>query len=81
LETVVDSEPVGLLMVAVPGPLVCFQASEDILVPLAAVAVAVSVAELAGSVIVGSPPALTAGAVVVVVEDPANVVSPCLSIH
>jgi len=67
-------------MVAVLGPLVCVQASDAKVVPLAAEAVAVSVAEFVGSVIVGSLPALTVGGAVVAVED-TNVVSPCLNSH
>jgi hypothetical protein len=81
LETVVDREPVGLLMVAVLGPLVCTHASDATVVPLAAVAEPVRVTEFVGSVIVGSLPALTVGGVVTVVELPASVVSPCRNIH
>jgi hypothetical protein len=81
LETVVVTEPVGLLMVAVLGPLVWVHASEDMVVPLVAVAEPVSVTELVGSVIVGSLPALTVGGVTVAAELPTRVVSPCLSSH
>jgi hypothetical protein len=60
-ETAVDNEPEDLLMVAVLGPLACFQASDAKLVPLAAVAVPVRVDELADTVC--ELPALATGTV------------------
>ena len=60
-ETAVDNDPEDLLIVAVLGPLASFQVSVDKVVPVAAVAVPVSVDEL--PVTVWALPALTTGAV------------------
>jgi hypothetical protein len=65
LEIAVDKEPLGLLMVAVLGPLVSFQDSEDKVVPLAAVAVPCRKLELPDRD--WALPALTTGTVLVVV--------------
>ena len=69
-EIAVDNEPEGLLIVAVLGPLDCFQDSDDKVVPLAALAVPCRKLELPDSD--WAVPALTTGKVLVaLVVEPA----------